>query len=64
MSGSGDSLQATFVCKEISIIDVNESQVDTETNNNNTTNSTTNSTNNTNSTNTTSNSATNTNVAK
>ena len=64
MSGSGDSLQATFVCKEISIIDVNESQVDTGTNNNNTTNSTTNSTNNTNSTNTTSNSATNTNVAK
>lgn len=61
MSGSGDSLQATFVCKEISIIDVNESQVDTGTNNNNTTNSTTNSTNNTNST---SNSATNTNVAK
>ena len=60
MSGSGDSLQATFVCKEISIIDVNESQVDTGTNNNNTTNST----NNTNSTNTTSNSATNTNVAK
>lgn len=54
MSGSGDSLQATFVCKEISIIDVNESQVDTGTN----------STNNTNSTNTTSNSATNTNVAK
>lgn len=64
MSGSGDSLQATFVCKEISIIDVNESQVDTGTNNNDTTNSTTNSTNNTNSTNTTSNSATNTNVAK
>lgn len=64
MSGSGDSLQATFVCKEISIIDVNESQVDTGTNNNNTTNSTTNSTNNTDSTNTTSNSATNTNVAK
>ena len=64
MSGSGDSLQVTFVCKEISIIDVNESQVDTGTNNNNTTNSTTNSTNNTNSTNTTSNSATNTNVAK
>ena len=64
MSGSGDSLQATFVCKEISIIDVNESQVDTGTNNNNTTNSTTNSTNNTNSTNTKSNSATNTNVAK
>lgn len=64
MSGSGDSLQATFVCKEISIIDVNESQVDTGTNNNNTTNITTNSTNNTNSTNTTSNSATNTNVAK
>ena len=64
MSGSGDSLQATFVCKEILIIDVNESQVDTGTNNNNTTNSTTNSTNNTNSTNTTSNSATNTNVAK
>ena len=64
MSGSGDSLQATFVCKEISIIDVNESQVDTGTNNNNTTNSTTNSTNSTNSTNTTSNSATNTNVAK
>ena len=64
MSGSGDSLQATFVCKEISIIDVNESQVDTGTNNNNTTNSTTNSTNNTNSTYTTSNSATNTNVAK
>ncbi len=61
MSGSGDSLQATFVCKEISIVDVNESQVDTGTNNNNTTNSTTNSTNNTNST---SNSATNTNVAK
>ena len=64
MSGSGDSLQATFVCKEISIIDVNESQVDTGTNNNNTTNSTTNSTNNPNSTNTTSNSPTNTNVAK
>lgn len=64
MSGSGDSLQATFVCKEISIIDVNESQVDTGTNDVNTTNSTTNSTNNTNSTNTTSNSATNTNVAK
>lgn len=64
MSGSGDSLQATFVCKEISIIDVNESQVDTGTNNNNTTNSTTSSANNTNSTNTTSNSATNTNVAK
>ena len=64
MSGSGDSLQATFVCKEISIIDVNESQVDTGTNNTNTTNSTTNSTNNTDSTNTTSNSATNTNVAK
>lgn len=64
MSGSGDSLQATFVCKEISIIDVNESQVDTGTNNNNTTNITTNSTNSTNSTNTTSNSATNTNVAK
>ena len=64
MSGSGDSLQATFVCKEISIIDVNESQVDTGTNNNTTTNSTTSSTNNTNSTNTTSNSATNTNVAK
>lgn len=64
MSGSGDSLQATFVCKEISIIDVNESQVDTGTNNNTTTNSTTSSANNTNSTNTTSNSATNTNVAK
>lgn len=64
MSGSGDSLQATFVCKEISIIDVNESQVDTGTNNNNTTNSTTNNTNNTNSTNSTSNSTTNTNVAK
>lgn len=64
MSGSGDSLQATFVCKEISIIDVNESQVDTGTNNNNTTNSATNNTNNTNSTNSTSNSATNTNVAK
>ena len=64
MSGSGNSLQATFVCKEISIIDVNESQVDTGTNNNTTTNSTTSSANNTNSTNTTSNSTTNTNVAK
>lgn len=64
MSGSGDSLQATFVCKEISIIDVNQSQVDTGTKNNNTTNSTTNNTNNTNSTNSTSNSTTNTNVAK
>ena len=40
MSGSGDSLQATFVCKEISIIDVNESQVDTKTNDVNTTNRT------------------------
>ena len=64
MSGSGDSLQATFVCKEISIIDVNESQVDTKTNDVNTTNSATNNTNNTNSTNSTSNSTTNTNVAK
>lgn len=64
MSGSGDSLQATFVCKEISIIDVNESQVDTGTNDVNTTNSATNNTNNTNSTNSTSNSTTNTNVAK
>ena len=64
MSGSGDSLQATFVCKEISIIDVNESQVDTKTNDVNTTNSATNNTNNTNSTNSTSKSTTNTNVAK
>lgn len=67
MSGSGDSLQATFVCKEISIIDVNESQVDTGTNNNNTTNSTTNNTSNTNSsnsTNSTTNNTANTNVAK
>lgn len=67
MSGSGDSLQATFVCKEISIIDVNQSQVDTGTKNNNTTNSTTNNTSNTNSsnsTNSTTNNTTNTNVAK
>ena len=67
MSGSGDSLQATFVCKEISIIDVNESQVDTGTKNNNTTNSTTNNTSNTNSsnsTNSTTNNTANTNVAK
>lgn len=67
MSGSGDSLQATFVCKEISIIDVNQSQVDTGTKNNNTTNSTTNNTSNTNSsnsTNSTTNNTANTNVAK
>ena len=67
MSGSGDSLQATFVCKEISIIDVNQSQVDTGTKNNNTTNSTTNNTSNTNSSNSTTsttNNTTNTNVAK
>ena len=68
MSGSGDSLQATFSCKEISIIDVNQSQVVTDTDNTtNTTNTTNaNSTSNTTNTNNTSNTTntTNTNVAQ
>lgn len=67
MSGSGDSLQATFTCKEITIIDVNQSQVVTDTDTNTTTNTTnttnTNNTSNTTNTNNTSN-VTNTNVAQ
>lgn len=64
MSGSGDSLQATFVCKEITIIDVNAGQVATVTDTNNTTNNsnTTNTDNTSNTTNTTN--TTNTNVAQ
>lgn len=68
MSGSGDSLQATFVCKEITIIDVNEGQVVTDTNNTTNTSNTANTTN-TNSTSNTTNKTnttnmTNTNVAQ
>lgn len=62
MNGSGDSLQATFVCKEITIIDVNQSQVVTDTNTTTNTNNTSNTTNANNASNTTS--TTNTNVAQ
>lgn len=63
MNGSGDSLQATFTCKEITIIDVNQGQVITDTSNSTNTSNTSNTTDNTSNTNNTSN-VTNTNVAQ
>ena len=72
MNGSGEKLQATFVCKDITIKDISEAtptnvENDQNQNNENTnTTNTTNTTNNTNTANTTANNtnATNTNVAQ